>query len=397
MLNSSFSMFNSYMNQRRELIILGLLFLALVAFTVLGQQEGSDEQTSARPTTHSSSPAGGLALLRWLDGLGYDARRLEYREFELDTDVAALFVLSPAEAFNRSQTERLLDWVDTGGTLIITEDSPQLFGGGSTVLEALKIETGFYRQDDANAAIERAPMLQPTFSDPPLADLLVRTDQVLRTERLDAVPLAGVADGVVLLGLKQGAGYIYIASASHPFTSGGLRDSANAALVLNMLRRVPPGGTVLFDEYHHGYYAPPSLRALILGNPWGRATIYALAVIALYLLVTGRRFGRPVPLAEEVARRSSAEYVENMADLFQRGGKREFIVRHYYASLKRRLARPFGISPGLNDDQFVRELARYRTLDEPALRDLLARLRRPPASEAELLRLVAEADRMSSR
>jgi hypothetical protein len=380
------------MNRRREIITLSILFLALIGVVIWSQREPSDDQISMRPTTHSSSPEGALALYRWLDGLGYNVQRLEYTEFALDDDVDALFVLSPPEDFNRTQTERLLRWVEGGGTLIISEDTPQLFGSGSTVLDELDIETGFYTAEENAQSIERANVLQPLFNQPPVSELLVYTDQVITSERHDLVPLVGVPEGTVLAGLKQGAGYIYLSSASYPFTSAGLADMGNAAMVLNLLRRVPVGGTILFDEYHHGYYAPPSLRARILANPWGRAAIYALATLALFLVLTGRRFGRPVPLREEIARRSSAEYVENMADLFQRGGKRAYILQHYYVNFKRRLARPFGLSPALDDERFVEELGRVREIDTGKLRALLSRMRQPPADEATLLRLVAEAD-----
>jgi hypothetical protein len=204
----------------------------------------------------------------------------------------------------------------------------------------------------------------------------------------------------VLLGLRHGAGYIYLSSASYPFTNEGLRDERHAALVLNLLRRVPEGGRILFDEYHHGFYEPPSLLGTIVSNAWGWGLLYALGIGAVYLLLSGRRFGRPVPLREETRRRSSAEYIESMADLFQRGGKRSFVLRHYHDSLKRHLARPYGISPHLDDAAFVRELARYRQLseeDQERLRTLLARMRREQIGEDELLRLIAEADAARSR
>ncbi|HWQ13743.1 MAG TPA: hypothetical protein VNL77_13150 [Roseiflexaceae bacterium] len=86
-----------------------------------------------------------------------------------------------------------------------------------------------------------------------------------------------------------------------------------------------------------------------------------------------------------------------MADLFQRGGKRAYILRHYHAALKRRLARPYGVNPQLDDAAFVRELARTRELDEPALLALLGRLRAAPVDEAGLLRTVADADAYLSK
>jgi hypothetical protein len=374
---------------RRDLYLLIGLLAVLVTFTVLGVRRDDDDALAGVPTTHSSGDAGALALLRWLGELGYDAQRLEYRPFELGEGDAALIVLSPSEPYNRTEVDATLKWVEDGGTLIVADDRPALFGGGNALLRELDIRTAPYSD---TARIERAPAAQPALDQPPVRDALVRADRVLEFESPDFARLLGPPDATVLAGIKRGAGYVYVSSSALPFTNDGLRDEGNAALLLNLLRRVRPEGRVLFDEYHHGFFTPPSLRTRVLGSAWGWALIGAVALTAAFVVLSGRRFGRPVPLREETARRSSAEYVESMADLFQRGGKRAFVLAHYRAALKRRLARPFGINPRLDDDAFVRELARFRPVDEAALAAQLARLRRERLSEDELVRVVAESD-----
>jgi hypothetical protein len=223
----------------------------------------------------------------------------------------------------------------------------------------------------------------------------VQTGRMLLPHRDDYIKLLGVADALLVAGIKQGNGYIYLSATTFPFTNEGLRDPENAALVLNMLRRAPAGGRIQFDEYHHGFFTPPSTGKILLSSPLGWAAAYALAAIALYLMLSGRRFGRPVPLKEELARRSSAEYVESMADLFQRGGKRDYILRHYRGAFKRRLARKDGINPQLDDSEFVRDLARARPVNEPELLALLGRLRAQKPSEADMVRAVGEADALA--
>lgn len=384
------------MSHRRDLFILIGLFGLLVVFVILGPAQSRDSPSfGGTPTTHSSAPAGALALLEWTRALGYDSRRLEFGDFEIDSATAALFLLSPSEPVSESEAAHVLDWVAQGGVLILAEDNPLFLQSDNALLDELLIEVQTY--SGADSLLEQVPVLQPVFGAPPLAEFVARTRQVLAIERDDAVALAGSDDAPVLAGVQYDEGYIYISSASFPFSNEGLRTTSNANLVLNLLRRVEPGGRILFDEIHHGFVAPPSLRTFILGNAWGWALIYTLALLALYLLVSGRRFGRPVPLREEVAQRSSSEYVESMADLFQRGGKRAFVLRHFYTDFKRHLARPYGINPTTPDREFVAELARYRELDQAALRDLLANLRRDKVSEGDLLRLVKEADAMRIR
>jgi hypothetical protein len=376
------------LKNRRDILIIAGLFLALILFVAFGPGRQPPNGPSGA-TTHSSENDGALAFYTWARALGYDARRLEYRAFALDEEDAALVLLNPTERIDRVRTRAILDWVEQGGTLIYADDSPAIFGPANALLDELQFESGVY---STTVGIDRAAPAQPVLDQPPVGEAAVETGRVLVPGTDEYVQLLGADDAAIIAGVKRGRGYIYLSTATHPFTNAGLRDTQNAALALNMLRRVPAGGRIQFDEYHHGFFTPPSTTRLVLGSPWGWAAAYAVLVVALYLLLSGRRFGRPVPLKEELMRRSSAEYIESMADLFQRGGKRSYILQHYHTAFKRRLARPLGANPQLPDEEFVRELARYRDLDQPALLALLARLRSLRASEPDLLRSVAEAD-----
>jgi hypothetical protein len=431
------------MHQRRDLIILVVLFGALIIFTILGPARSQDASLAPTPTTHSSAGGGALALLRWFDAMGYDAGQLQYRAFAIGAETDLFLMLGPSTPINRTRASIVLDWVERGGTLLLTANTTGILAGGNPVLQELGIRV---ERHNSILAIERAPVLQPVLRSPPLSDVLVKTSHILATGRDDVVPLVGIpppeADeqpgeqtgeqtggqteqtegqpeeqtggqagelletetiretSAVLFGVEHGEGYIYVSSATHPFTNAGLRDANNVALVLNVLRHVPTGGRILFDEYHHGYFTPPSLRSLLFGTAWGQAILYVLAVLALYFLATGRRFGRPVPLREETTRRSSAEYVESMADLFRRSRKRGFILDHYGTMFKRRLARPYGINPHLEDEQFVMEMEAYLatdrgSFDRPRLLALLRRLSHRKVSEQELLRAVLDMDKES--
>lgn len=375
-------------NQRDLFIIIGL-FVVLILFIAFGPRGEPTTSDPSRPTTHSSADSGALAMYNWIGEMGYDAQRLEYRAFELDEQDDALFILSPIELIEPQETQKTLDWVDQGGTLILADDSPILFGNVGRVLEELDIEREVYEEE---LLIDRLQSAQPVLDQPPLDEVIVNTERVLVPQRNDYAELIGSGDELVLAGIKYGRGYIYLSTTVYPFTNSGLREEANAEFVLNLLRRVPAGGRVLFDEYHHGFFTPPSTTNTIFSSPWGWAAAYATTAVALYLILSGRRFGKPIPLKEEVTLRSSAEYVESMADLFQRGGKRQYILQHYHRNFKRQLARPYGINPKLDDDAFVRELARFRDVDEAAVLALLNRLCSTPASEAALVRIVEETE-----
>ena len=376
------------MRQLRDLLLIAALFGVLIAFVVVGPSRTPPLAPDA-PTTYSRAPTGALVLYEWMRAMGYDARRLEYRPFELTDEDAVLVMLNPSAAISKDHARHIRTWVERGGTLIFAEDTPALFSISNALFDELQVRMTVIT---GTQEIERVPALQPVFDQPPVRELNVRPRRALAPQRNDYAPLFGAAGQTLIAGIRVGQGYAYISATTHPFTNSGLRDRQHAALVLNMLRRAPPGGRILFDEYHHGLVAPPAPTDGLLRTPWGWAGIYAVTVTALFLLLGGRRFGRAVPLREEVERRSSAEYVESIADLYQRGGKRAYMLRHFYASFKRRLAQLYGINPQVDDREFVYQLARLRPIDEAALLALLAQLRATPASDAELLRVVAAAD-----
>ncbi len=376
----------------RDPLLLALIFVALVA--LIGRSmnlEGTAPDRSA--TSHSAQAGGTLALYRWIEALGYDLARLEYQPFPTELATDLLIVLEPAEAYSREEAATVRAWVEAGGVLLLIESRPGASGGAARLLEAfdLRVVT-----DQQAAPAQPAPALQPALGAPPLMQLQPRTSSVITSTRNDMAPLAGSATAPVLVGLQYGAGYLYAGSALYPFSNAGLHDEAHAALVLNLLRRVLPEARVRFDEIHHGFVGQPSLRTLLLGTRWGQATLYATAIGALYLIFTGRRFGRPLPLRAETARRSSAEYLESMAGLLRRAGKRNDVLAHHRAMLRRRLARSYGLSPDLDDAALTSAIATSDPARARAAADLLARMARPSTDEATMLHLVAEGDALTA-
>ncbi|HEY0737614.1 MAG TPA: DUF4350 domain-containing protein, partial [Herpetosiphonaceae bacterium] len=302
-----------------------------------------------------------------------------------------LFTLAPEEQITEAQAEETLRWVRSGGTLILVVPDPPLFGNQNKLLEQLQATV---INDDDLDPVERAEVVQPLLTDPPLLSVPVNTQSVLELSRDDYVPLLSSKLGPSVVGLQEGRGYVYLATSVFPFSNQGLRETGSAALILNLLARAPRDATVLFNEFHHGYNTPPTLRGAILRQWWGWSAFYAVLVVVLYIVLTGRRFGRPIPLRADVARRASAEYIHSLAMLFRRARKQSYMLEHYRNQLKRRLARPYGFVPPADDAAFVKELQRYHGAnDEQAerLRALLEQFRRT-ANDEQLVRLVRAAD-----
>ncbi len=275
------------MKNRRDLIIIGLLFAVLIAFVAYVPRLQTPSEPDS-PTTYASGDHGALALYRWTQALGYDSRRLEYRDFMLDQNDAALVMLNPSEAITLDEADKITQWVKNGGVLIMADNSSSLFGASRTLLRELDVRRDVY---SSTLTLDHATVAQPLLDQPPAGTVPVDTGYILVPETNDYVTILSADSAAVLVGSKRGAGYIYVSSSTVPFTNAGLRDTNSAALVLNLLRRVPTGGRIQFDEYHHGRIAPPSTGGVLLSNPWGWAALYAVLAVGLYLALSGRRFG----------------------------------------------------------------------------------------------------------
>ncbi|HYF62569.1 MAG TPA: DUF4350 domain-containing protein [Herpetosiphonaceae bacterium] len=333
---------------------------------------------------YNTQPNGGAAMQRWLDDLGYRVQTMEYVEWEFDEQQDAVLILAPTSFFQAGEPETILEWVrDTGGTLILADDED------NSLYRELNIELTDFETTVSGVITAAQPLGNPAA--PELS--LPGATPYFSTSRRDAVVLAGSEDKPVVLALAEGRGVVYLVSSFDVLTNLGLRTEANARLAQNLLSRVPEGGTVVFDEIHHGRALPPKVpRNPVVFSPLVAAVIYSALVIGLWAWLNGRRFGTVVPLREEVARRSSAEYVQSMAGLFQRGRQTGYILSHYKTAFKRRIAKPYGFNPRLVDEDYVRELRRFTSVDENRLLGLLQALGNPNPSEEALLRLVNAAD-----
>jgi hypothetical protein len=148
---------------------------------------------------------------------------------------------------------------------------------------------------------------------------------------------------------------------------------------------VAQGGTVAFDEYHHGFH--PSADVLVLmQSTWpGRALVFAVAAGFLYLVLSGRRLGPPVPLDPRPAR-SSLEYIRGFAGLVRRSGRGEIARRRLRRDLRGGLARALGLATLAAAD-------RGRAAEARAVDDALGRRLR----EDQLLRTVGQIERLVKR
>ncbi|GAA5529743.1 DUF4350 domain-containing protein [Herpetosiphon gulosus] len=364
------------------IIILSFFLLRSCDFQASNARAGS---------MYNQSIDGAAALQLWLSKIGYQTESFEYRHFdELDQATNSLISIKPADPTNWriEEINAVLAWVeDTGGTLIVADDQQN---GIFTRLDLTVMS-----RDELNPTTTNET--SHAFVNPAVSGLQnYQTISYFERDRPNSQVLVGTEQQPTMLGISRGRGMIYVSTNVGLFTNTGLFHESNARILLNMVNRVPAGGVIAFDEVHHGRALIPR-AAPVPAQPYSplvAAMVYSAIVVGLWALLSGRRFGQIVPSRIDLMRRNSSEYVQSMANLFQRGRQAEHMQAHYKTYLKRRVAKPYGINPKLDDQSFLSEVQRYSdTIDRNHLAHLLNHLSQPNPSEATILALVNDIDR----
>jgi hypothetical protein len=369
-------------------LVVFLLFL-LVALTVLATiWEARDSIERPALASDSTQPNGAHALWLWLEELGYRPDDTVSSTSAIPQEADLAFVLEPElPGITEQEWESIDEWVEAGGTLVVAGEG---FG------TAFSLQHYDFAIDYLDGDGHEASWATPLFASPASGLENVGARAVLSSDRQDFTPIVTVEGQPAMVGFIQGDGLVVLSTLTYPLTNEGLRLSQNARLALNLITLAGDGGTVWFDEWHHGRRGLGTETAQGPGNwirqtPAGRALLYAAVVAFIALVLNGRLFGRPVPLPEEQQRRAPIEHLTAIANLNRRAGHRRIVLQRYHRELKRELGRRYGVPTSLPDDEFVERLTAHQPeLDGPELAHLLSRMRDADVGEREMLLLAQQ-------
>ena len=290
------------------------------------------------------------------------------------------------QALDKAPTEKevrdIQGFVNTGGTLIVA--------GNNKVLDGLFSAYGLELQEltDRLEYSQRIPEA-PLFPEHPVDEVRTGTDFVIEVIGREVAVLYGREDDATIVTLSPGVGRAYFIASDYLFSRNGLRHTGNAAFLYNLMSTLPRNARIgLADRrYYTVETKPPDpFVAFVLRTPGGLAATYICLTFFLFLVLRGRRFGKPLD-AQEKQRRLSAEYVHAMTALYQKGNTRSEVLRHIRERFKADLGARWRVNPNLETATFLEELALRGAVDEEGeLRHLMADLD-PPVniSEARLL------------
>jgi hypothetical protein len=269
--------------RRRVTIAAALVALAVIVFL----------------TPRTEDPDSTLALRRYLQNIGHAVSEREGLPATTGTLVLLDDLRGPDEA------QPILDWVDGGGHLVVTDPGSELVG----MVGASSDQTlGFVGVVD----------LQPGCVAPAVVGverIVVRsTDQVLIPDDPALVSCFPSGEGALMLTRPYGDGSVTLLGGDSAFTNEMLRDGDNAVLAAGLSGA---GSEVVFGPPTEGLPGSEGIWDVL---PEGaRAFLIAIAVAAVaFALVRARRLGGPIVEAP-IAPIPGSELVRAAGRLYRKG------------------------------------------------------------------------------
>lgn len=361
-------------------VLAASLFVAVLVATAIGNP-GDQTGLSRSASVYDEGTGGTAVLRRWLDSLGVRTMSVEGERFSADPGrEQVLFVLGASEPLSPFDVDILTRYVKDGGTLIV---ATEVGLAEAALLNAYDAHLSTFVSGTELDALA------------PLAAVAgARRISVDRGRDVDVgtrgVSVVRSSGGALAAAIPDGAGTIYVVGSLAPFLNGQIADADNGHFVLALAEAaVRSRGTVGFDEYHHGVHPLPDVLA-ILERTWpGRALVVGGLLVLLYLAVTGRRLGAPLPIEHRPAR-SSLDHVRAFAGLVRRSGRSEIARDRLRHDLRAGMARAVGMDPAAPVDRLFTALAEISTEWAAEARVIDAQLAR--ATNADLLRIAGRID-----
>lgn len=191
--------------------------------------------------------------------------------------------------------------------------------------------------------------------------------------RVNLAPVTHIGDstGALLVDYAYGSGRIILLSDPYLIANGGIRLKDNLTLATNLLGGPPTSGLIAFDEYHQGRGISHNAFASYFAGTAVLPIAGQLVLLVLVVLWTnGRRFARPLPLAQ-VDRRSSLEFVASMAELQERSRAYDLAIENIYTRMRRVLARHAGVDYNSSRSEIAQRIAERSTIDRNELETLM--------------------------
>ena len=258
---------------------------------------------------------------------------------------------APPVMFSDQENQLLLDWTKQGNTLVLlgalddwddTRDLLRTIGFGVPDKTPSVDDLWQVLGAQATQGVEIPPA-----PDSGLTGTLV----LPKGEPLPSPPSAGshvffeLSGNTYLTSTAYGAGHVICGSSDRLLSNAWLDKGDNLAIVLSLLApKGQPPRHLFFEETHHGFSAAFAVVHL-LDQPGVRfAGMLSLLGALAYFASSLVRFGPVVPLQAPQGR-STLEFVDSIADLYQRADLRDDTMKFLFAETHQQVLHRLNLPP----------------------------------------------------
>jgi hypothetical protein len=216
---------------------------------------------------------------------------------------------------------------------------------------------------------------------------------------LKGIPILHGPTGDLAAWHPWGQGNVIVCATAGPIQNHLVRHADNVEFLLCCIKALrPPGGAVIFDEFHQGFQREVHVSGLLSAS----GVLVASAQLALcgliYIVAQGRRMGPPLPLpAPGPPRRNTRHYLDAAGMLYMQHCRPGEVAAAYGEFVMRTLARRLGHEGKLDPSALAPLLARRLSADTAEIEALLADAARASQSEMsarQAAALVRKLDRL---
>jgi hypothetical protein len=335
--------------------------LGVIILAFSGDRLRVSYRTPLTGCAHDDGTGGASGVFRWADRLGIPVRTMEVPVWEAPEILAEptgnCIVTMGDGAWSPMEEEMgpenwlsASGWVARGNALIIITTAPEKLP--KTLREDLKLSAlqetvakrGAFlgrgsvenRPDTCQASLTHGGSLTveregPRWSVPAPEQVGAATPTKgaappVRDDGAARWQLAADATGGVLFRFPVGHGAVYVLLDEFAWTNAGFDQGDNARELAGILSREIHGGAFVFDEYRHGHGRVESFVTYFANLP-GATAFSWIALIWALLYAYGRNVRlKPVEAYVERERRTAQEYIDAVAQLYERARAAPLVV-----------------------------------------------------------------------
>jgi hypothetical protein len=360
------------MRERSALpLAIGVVVLVVLGVWLIG---GAPIRGPLDPRSHE--PAGTSALVALLDDLGADTS-IRVERLDRDTDTALLLW----DRLDEAETDRLADWVDAGGTLVVTDPGSSFAPPGTGFSGLVEADAESIR-DAEPVSIDAGSCDVPPFLDQDLESVAVMGGPIRYEVGPGDQSCFGDGDEAFVVVTEVGEGNVVAFGGSGTVINRTLDEEDNAAAIAGVL--APREGTkVGVLDLGPGRSAAGDEALLDVLPTWTKRVLVQLGIAFLvYVLWRLRRLGKPVPEPQPV-KVAASELVAATGGLLERSRSPQYAADVLRNDLRRDLTVRLGLPRNLSPDTFAEVVAARTQLDAAQLQAALGP--GPVSDDADLL------------